>query len=114
MLLPRCKMLGILNNLLFETVGCIDHIFWNPEWLVTGSENVVKVFRDLSVFYSSVLFSFPLIHLIVVFLLCCLTTMQGKQGLSTDNLVFLLAKQLSPSGVSSLGRIVLPKVVKML
>lgn len=34
---------------------------------------------------------------------------QGKQGLSTDNLVFLLAKQLSPSGVSSLGRIVLPK-----
>ena len=33
------------------------------------------------------------------------------QGLSTRDLMLILQKQLSPSGVSSLGRIVLPKVV---
>lgn len=53
-------------------------------------------------------------YLFIYLFFCCLMAMQGKQGLSTDNLVFLLAKQLSPSGVSSLGRIVLPKVLKML
>jgi hypothetical protein len=37
--------------------------------------------------------------------------MQVVQGLSTRDLMLILQKQLSPSGVSSLGRIVLPKVV---
>jgi len=34
------------------------------------------------------------------------------QALDAKDLMFLLAKQLSPSGVNSLGRIVLPKVLR--
>jgi len=37
---------------------------------------------------------------------------QGIQALDSKDLMFLLAKQLSPSGVNSLGRIVLPKVLR--